>query len=321
MAGINLEKLKNLQKDMDKKWKKEREDRKRMYKKHWKEWEQDRWQQQVDIAEQQEADRLKATQEGEHEEDKLQIFNFVDKHEVRTVMKDGNPWFVAKDVCDILGIRNARDTLAKVLDDDEKGVDTIYTLGGKQVVNTVSESGLYTLITKSIKPEAKIFRGWVSHEVLPSIRKHGAYLTPEKIKEIVNNPELLESLTPALNQALAEKVERDAPKVQLADLIIDSDATISISVLAKILAKNGIDIGPIRLFEWMRRKGYLIKQKGRNWNVPKQEHIKSGILTTKVSVVKMPEGGTMEVPTPLVTGKGQAYFINKFLRGHEGTVF
>lgn len=314
MVAINLEKLQRLQKQKEKQMKKENEERRLMYHRNWKKWEQDRWQNLADTAEQQEAKLLKADHKDEHE---LQIFNFIDKNEVRVVMKGDTPWFVVKDVCDVLGLSNPTMALGG-LDEDERSK---FNLGRQGEVNIINESGLYVLISKSRKWEAKIFRRWITHDVIPSIRKHGAYVTPEKIAEIVHNPELLESLTPALNQALAEKVERDAPKVQLADSIIDSNATISINVLAKLLAKNGIDIGPSKLFDWMRRKGFLIKQKGRNWNVPKQEHIDSGILTTKISPVRMGDGIIMEMPTPLVTGKGQAYFINRFLSGRDGVVF
>jgi prophage antirepressor-like protein len=110
----------------------------------------------------------------------VQIFNFEGFRGIRVIIRNGEPWFVAKDVCDILDIKNSRDVVAKTLDDDEKGVDTIYTPGGNQEMSIVSESGLYNLIFQSRKPVARLFRRWVTHEVLPAIRKTGRYVTPKK---------------------------------------------------------------------------------------------------------------------------------------------
>jgi len=123
----------------------------------------------------------------------MDLINFTySGHEVRTITKDGDPWFVAKDVCDVLEISNARDTVSKVLDDDEKGVDTIYTHGGNQSVLTVNEPGLFSIILRSRKPEAKAFKRWITAEVLPTIRKTGgAYLTAEKAEELLSNPDLI----------------------------------------------------------------------------------------------------------------------------------
>ena len=146
----------------------------------------------------------------------IQIFNYND-HEVRTVQKDGEPWFVLKDVCGILSIGNVADVYAR-LDTDEKGVGQIDTLGGRQNMSIINESGLYNVILRSDKPEAKPFRKWVTSEVLPSIRKHGAYMTQEKLQEVLCNPDALFQIVSALK---AESDKRKALEIQNSALAVD----------------------------------------------------------------------------------------------------
>lgn len=240
------------------------------------------------------------------------------------IVKDGNcePWFVAKDVCDILGITNSRDALT-ALDADEKGVGNIYTLGGSQKMATINESGLYALVLKSRKPEAKEFSRWVRREVLPSIRKHGGYLTPAKLQEALLNPDTLIQLAQNLkteqkkNRLLEAQAETNAPKVLFADAVASSKTSILIGDLAKILKSNGINIGQNRLFAWMREHDYLCKNRGEMWNMPTQKSMELGLFEVKESTHQQPDGTVRITKTTKVTGKGQQYFINKFCQTGE----
>ncbi len=177
--------------------------------------------------------------------------------QVRTEIKDGEPWFVAKDVCDVLEHTNSRMALER-LDEDEKGVSLIYTPGGPQEMAIVNEAGLYSLILGSRKPEAKQFKRWVTHEVLPAIRKHSGYLTPQMTEEVLLNPDTIIRLATDLKEerarrkALEGKVEQDKPKVLFADSVSASKTTILVGDLAKLLKQNGINIGQQRLFEWFK---------------------------------------------------------------------
>lgn len=281
--------------------------------KSWKETTQVNWQVKVYEAEKQ----AEAEVEKQNGTIDIQIFNF-DSESIRVVMQDGEPWFVAKDVCDVLGLSNARMAVSSLEDWEKNTVSISYGIRGNPNMNIINESGLYSLVFKSNKPEAKAFKQWVNQEVLPSIRKFGAYITPDKLQEITNDPEAINTLLPKLNQALANKVLQDTPKVQFADSITNSNALVSINVLSKLLQQNGVSISPMQLFEWMRRKGFLIKQKGCNWNVPIQQALKNGLLEVKINKYAYANGDVQEVPTPMVTGKGQQYFINRFLSGREG---
>lgn len=248
----------------------------------------------------------------------IQIFQYQGKP-VRTVQKDGEPWWVLKDVCDALSVGNASDVFNR-LDDDEKGVDSIDTPGGKQKVNIINESGLYNVILRSDKPQAKPFRRWVTGEVLPSIRKHGGYLTPEKVEEALLNPDTLIRLATDLKSErekrmqLEEQAHKDRPKVLFADAVATAKSSILIGELAKILKQNGIDIGQNRLFEWMRCNGYLIRRKGTDYNMPTQKAMESGLFEIKETSITHADGHISVNKTPKVTGRGQQYFINRFLQ-------
>ena len=247
----------------------------------------------------------------------LQVFNYND-NEVRTVTVGGEPWLVLKDVCDVLGIENHRNIAAR-LDEDEKGVHTVDTLGGKQEMVIINEAGLYSVILLSRKPEAKAFKRWVTHEVLPSIRKHGAYMTPDTLAVALQDPRNMAQLLLTLadeqerSRALQAQVEADAPKVLFANSVSVSDDCCLIRELAKILKGNGIDIGQNRLFEWLRENGYLIKNKGDDYNTPTQRAMDRGLFKIKETVVNCADGNVFVKPTTMVTGKGQQYFVNKFL--------
>jgi len=246
----------------------------------------------------------------------LQVFDYKGK-KVRTVEKDGVTWWVLKDVCGVLAISKYRDTAAR-LDEDEREPIRVDTLGGAQEMICVNESGLYNVLLRSDKEEAKPFRKWVTSKVLPSIRKHGAYLTPEKLRDVILNPDTMIELCQALkdeqenNKRLMLDVERMKPKEIFADAVTTSEKTILIGELAKILKQNGADMGANRLFAWLREKGYLIKRKGTDWNAPTQKSMEMGLFEVKETAITHSDGHTSVSKTTKVTGKGQVYFINKF---------
>ena len=246
----------------------------------------------------------------------IQIFNY-NSVEVRTIQNDGEPWFVLKDVCNVLHIGNSRDVVAR-LDQDEKGVGQIDTLGGKQEMTIINESGLYNVILRSDKPEAKPFRKWVTSEVLPTIRRHGMYATPDTVEKMLADPDttikLLETIKQerAARMALEAKAEADKPKVLFADAVSASHSSILVGDLAKLLRQNGVEIGQNRLFRFLREKGYLCSQ-GERYNLPTQRSMDRGWFQVKETTINQPDGSIRITRTVKVTGKGQQYFINLFL--------
>jgi anti-repressor protein len=247
----------------------------------------------------------------------LQVFSY-EGNEVRTVQKGSEILWVLKDVCSILGIEKYRDAAAR-LDDDEREPVLVDTLGGRQEMIAVTESGLYSIILLSRKPEAKKFKRWVTHEVLPTIRKHGAYVTPAKLEELMNDPDSWIKVLTALKEERAAKEQlqleatENKPKVIFADAVSVSEGTILIGELAKILKGNGIEIGQNRLFEKLRRDGYLIKRKGSDYNAPTQRAMDLGLFRVKETAITHSDGHVTISKTTKVTGKGQQYFINLFL--------
>lgn len=251
----------------------------------------------------------------------MQIFEKAEFGKVRVVEHDGEPWFVAKDVCECLELENVSEAL-RGLDEDEKitlsNPDGNPRAGIPHQMNAVSEPGLYSLILRSRKPEAKAFKRWVTHDVIPSIRKRGIYATPHTVEAMLADPDTAIKLLTSLKEeraksaALAAKVEQDAPKVLFADAVSTSKTSILIGDMAKILAQNGIKIGQKRLFAYLREHGYLM-QAGKSKNIPTQHSIEKGLFEVKESAVTMPDGSVRTRITPMVTGKGQLYFVKKFL--------
>lgn len=247
----------------------------------------------------------------------LQVFSY-EGNEVRTVQKGSEILWLLKDVCGILGIEKYRDAATR-LDDDEREPVLVDTLGGRQEMIAVTESGLYSIILLSRKPEAKKFKRWVTHEVLPTIRKHGAYVTPAKLEELMNDPDSWIKVLTALKEerAAKERLQLEAtenkPKVIFADAVSVSEGTILIGELAKILKGNGIEIGQNRLFEKLRQDGYLIKRKGTDYNAPTQRAMDLGLFRVKETAITHSDGHVTISKTTKVTGKGQQYFINLFL--------
>ena len=225
--------------------------------------------------------------------------------------ENGEPWFVAKDVCDILG--TATKDLHRILESDEiTNVDSIDIAqnGGKAPL-IISEPGLYRLAMKSRKPEAKEFQRWVSHEVLPSIRKHGAYMTQQTLDKALTSPDFLIQLATKLKEE-QEKVKELEPKARFADAVAASDGTCLIGELAKMLRQNGLDIGQNRLFAQLREDGYLGKT-GSNRNVPTQRAMDLGLFRIKETAITHSDGHVTINRTAKVTAKGQTYFVNRYL--------
>ena len=239
---------------------------------------------------------------------------------MRTVVVESEPWFVSMDALDILGLHRSSLT---ALDDDEKGVHTVDTLGGVQRVGIISEPGLYSLILRSRKPEAKAFKRWITHEVLPSIRKRGGYLTPEAAAEALTDPDFIIRLATDLKAERAKRAQleearkAERPKVLFADSVATSDSTILVGDLAKILKGNGADIGANRLFARLREDGFLIKRKGTDWNMPTQRAMELGLFKIKESSHIHSDGHVTISKTPKVTGKGQTYLVNHYLKEME----
>lgn len=253
----------------------------------------------------------------------LQIFNFSGA-DIRTLTIDEEPYFVGKDVAEVLGYKNTKDALIRHVDDDDKRGSQITTPSGRQTMIVISESGLYSLILSSKLPTAKKFKHWVTSEVLPAIRKHGAYMTDEKAFDVVNNKSGLADL---LQQAADQLKQKDIqiaelkPKALFADSVATSDSTILVGELAKILRGNGIEIGQNRLFDWLRTNGYLISKKGSSYNLPTQKSMNLGLFKIKETTINHFNGSVSISKTAKVTGKGQQYFINKFLNCAKVTFF
>lgn len=243
----------------------------------------------------------------------LQIFNYNDK-EIRTVKKGGDLWWVLKDVCDVLELSNPT-MIAGRLDEDERAK---FDLGRQGETNIINESGLYNVILRSDKPEAKKFKRWVTHEVLPSIRKHGAYMNEQILEQALTSPDFLIRLAQELKsgkearQRLEKQAAEDTPKVLFAKMVETAETSILIGDLAKFLKQNGINTGQNRLFEWMRGHGYLVKN-GASRNMPTQRAMEMGLFEVKESTTANPDGTIRLHRTTKVTGKGQVYFIKRFL--------
>ena len=258
----------------------------------------------------------------------LQVFSY-EGNEIRTVQLSGDPWWVLKDICNVLELSNPS-VIADRLDEDEKAkVDPKQYLGSRsnEPATVISESGLYNVILLSRKPEAKKFKRWITHEVLPTIRKHGAYVTSAKLEEIISDPDAWIKVLTALKDERAAKQRlqleavKNEPKVVFADAVSVSSGTILIGELAKILKGNGIEIGQNRLFEKLRQDGYLIKRQGTDYNAPTQRAMELGLFKVKETAITHSDGHVTISKTTKVTGKGQQYFINLFLgRSGDGPI-
>lgn len=248
----------------------------------------------------------------------LQIFRSEDFGNIRIATANGEPWFVGKDVTDILGYTNPSKALADHVDDDDKLNNESLSSLGQRGGWLINESGLYSLILSSKMPNAKKFKHWVTSEVLPNIRKHGAYMNEQTLEQALTSPDFLIRLAQELKsekearQKLEKQAAEDAPKVLFAKMVETAETSILIGDLAKFLKQNGINTGQNRLFEWMRGHGYLVKN-GASRNMPTQKAMEMGLFEVKESTTANPDGTIRLHRTTKVTGKGQVYFIKRFL--------
>lgn len=270
----------------------------------------------------------------------LKLFENKEFGKIQVINKNGEPWFVGKEVCELFGDTNYRRSISR-LEDDEKGVSQIYTPGGRQNVTIVSEAGLYSLLFNMQPHKAKgvsqndslieervnklkAFKRWITHDVIPAIRKHGGYLTNDKIEEVLTDPDTIIKLATTLKEERLKRAEAERqleeakPKMIFADAVSASDTTILIGDLAKLIKQNGHEIGQKRLFEWLRKNGYLIKRYGADYNSPTQRAMELGLFKIKETAITHSDGHVTVSKTVKVTGKGQQYFINKFAALSEG---
>lgn len=250
----------------------------------------------------------------------LKIFENPAFGKVRIIQQNGEPWFIGKDVAEILGYSNTPKAIRDHVDDEDKLAERIVLSGQNREVAIINESGLYSLILSSKMPKAKEFKRWVTAEVLPAIRKTGGYIAgSEKMSdaELMAKAVLVAQATikerDARIKELGSDTQRMKPKEIFADAVSASDQTILIGDLAKLIKQNGHDIGQKRMFEWLRNNGYLIKRQGADYNSPTQRAMELGLFRIKETAVTHSDGHVTVSKTVKVTGKGQAYFVNKLL--------
>lgn len=245
----------------------------------------------------------------------LKVFNNAEFGKIRTLNRDGEPWFVGKDVATALGYKDSVNALKSHVSEEDKGGWRIATQYGEREAVIINESGLYSLILSSKLDSAKRFKRWVTAEVLPSIRKSGGYIAGQ---DEMSDTELLAKALLVAQRQIEQRNAQIAemqPKALFADAVAASHTSILIGELAKILKQNGVDIGQNRLFETLRQQGYLIRRNGTDYNSPTQRAMELGLFEVKESTVGNPDGSVRVTRTTKVTGKGQQYFINKFLKG------
>lgn len=249
----------------------------------------------------------------------LQLFNF-ENHEVRSLLINSEPWFVGKDVAEVLGYSNVKTAIPKHVDDEDRQI--LSTQNGylenmpNRGLTVINESGLYSLILSSKLPSAKKFKRWVTSEVLPALRKTGQY----QVKELSGQELMAKALIEA-HSVLAAKdkvIEEMKPKALFADSVSASDDTILIRQLSKIIKGNGVDIGEKRLFKWLRDNNYLIS-KGSDRNTPTQKAMDLDLFKVKETVIHHSDGTIRIAKTTKVTGKGQQCFVNKFLNNEDNS--
>ena len=249
----------------------------------------------------------------------IQIFNSPEFGQVRSLVINGEPWLVGKDVTKALGYDNPSKAIRDHVEEEDKRVGVqnvtpyiIDSLGRKQHPTFINESGLYALVFGSKLPSAKKFKRWVTSEVLPALRKTGQY----QVKELSGQELMAKALIEAQSVLAAKdkQIEEMKPKALFADAVTASHTSILVGELAKILKQNGIEMGQKRLFAWLREKGYLIKRQGTDYNMPTQKAMELGLFEIKEGSYVNGSGVNITTKTPKITGKGQQYFINKFLQ-------
>ncbi len=249
----------------------------------------------------------------------LKIFNNPEFGEVRTIERDGEPWFVGKDVADVLGYQNGSRDINRHVDEEDRIKVMIFDGNQDKETIIINESGLYSLVLSSKLPTAKAFKRWITSEVIPSIRKHGAYITPDTLEQMIADPDTTIRLLTTLKEERQKRIQLESeakanrPKVLFADAVATAHNSILIGELAKLIKQNGVDMGQNRLFDWMRKNGYLIARKGTDYNMPTQRSMELDLMESKETTIAKPDGSIRVNKTPKVTGKGQQYFIEKFL--------
>lgn len=266
-------------------------------------------------------------------ENSLQVFTNEQFGQIRTINQNGEPWFVAADVCDFFQVTN-RNRVMQQVDQADKGGTQMNTPGGKQTLTIINEAGLYDLLfalqptkARGVSDEyvneriaqLKAFKRWITHEVIPAIRKHGMYATPETAEKILNDPDFLIKTLETLKQERAARMEAEktnrlnAPKVLFADSVAQAESDILIGELAKLLKQNGVETGQNRLYDRLRKDGYIMK----NSTIPTQKAMEAGLFRVIERTIAQPNGTTRITATTKVTGKGQIYFVNKYAKKVE----
>lgn len=247
----------------------------------------------------------------------LQVFNNKEFGNVRTIEENGKVLFCGSDVAKALGYARPNDAISAHC---RATVKRSTPISGKiQAINFISEGDLYRLITHSKLPTAEKFESWIFDEVLPTIRKTGGYVSDDEMFLNTYLPYADEQTRAMFKSTLEtvrglnKKIEQDKPKVLFADSVASSDSTCLIGEVAKLIKQNGVSIGQNRLFDWLRQNGYLISRKGTDYNMPTQKSMELGLFEIKERTLNNPDGSIRITRTPKVTGKGQQYFINKFL--------
>lgn len=239
--------------------------------------------------------------------------------QVRVVTRDGEPWFVAADIAKTLGYRIAPD-MVRSLDEDEKGTQIVRTPGGHQQMTIISEAGLYSAIMRSRVEGAKAFKRWVTHDVLPSIRKRGGYLTPAATEKALTDPDFIIRLATSLKeerarrQAAEAQIEADAPHTRFGRTISGTDGDLLVKQVADLITQGGRPISGVTLFKWLRGHGWLCNNQGRLWNSPTKWALGKGYVRATVTVISTPNGDK-EKTTPYITTAGQEDLIDGWLTG------
>ena len=251
----------------------------------------------------------------------LKIFENEQFGKVRVVQIEDDPWFVGKDVAAALGYSDTKSALKDHVDVEDKQIIQRGQIATLDIPNRgmtiINESGLYSLVLSSKLPSAKVFKRWVTSEVLPAVRKHGAYVTPSTLEQMIADPDTTIQILTALKDERAQRIKLEAeakknfPKVLFAESVSASSDCVSIGILAKMICQNGTPIGQNRLFALLRKDGYLM-QSGARYNLPTQKSIEMGLFRIKESTISNPDGGIRLLQTTVVTGRGQEYFINRY---------
>ena len=267
-----------------------------------------------------------------------------EQFKVRKAQYQGGSWFVGRDVAEILGYKNINKALIDHVEEDDRVSTSVETPKGSRNTIIINEFGVYSLVLSSKLPAAKEFKHWICRDVIPSIRNTGAYMTDETLAKVQSDPEALEELTAKLEEERAKHIEtlklvgqheqtirekneliqrknayfeRNKPRIDFAKAVYENRTAILVGEMAKLLNQNGIEIGQNRFFQWLRDNGYLQNKQGEMWNIPYQKCMERGLFIIKENVTTDSRGKELITRTPMVTGKGQRYFISKFLETRD----